>query len=70
MEKFEVYNEMENIWFEVDEDWMENVNITNAKKFTFMSYPTGEKLMVDYVGGKKVIYDNVHGSWGSPTSIK
>ena len=70
MKKFEVYNEMKNTWFEVDEDWMENVNTKQAVKFTFIPYPTGEKLMVDYVGSKKVIYTNIHGSWGSPTKMR
>lgn len=68
-EYFEVYDESKSTFMTVDKHWMENVNTKQAVKFTFSIFPNGEKLFVDYITGKKVVYNNIHGSWGQPTTI-
>lgn len=67
--KFDVWNESTGKWMETDEEWMEGVNLEGAKEFTYSSCKNGS-LIVDYSNGEKVAYENCHGTWGFPTSIK
>ena len=65
--KFEVWNETSCKWMHVDEEWMTGVNTKGVKEFNYSS--ATDKLEVVYKDEHKVIYQNVHGSWGFPVKF-
>ena len=67
---FEVWNEQKCEWVEVDEEWMEGINVKGASEF---NYNGSDNMIVIYNKGTKyekhVSYERVFGSWGFPTTL-
>lgn len=66
--KYDVLNIGSGEWFEVDDEWLENVDLTGAYELRFMS-GTKEELEVYVRSGRNRVYQNVHGSWAYNYSV-
>lgn len=66
--EFKVWNETKCKWMTVDEEWMEGVNIKDVEEYNYSS--NSDKLEVVYTNGRKLTYENIHGTWGFPVEYK
>lgn len=60
--KYDVLNLSSCEWFEVDDEWLENVNLQGAVELRYTS-GTKEELEVCLYNGTSCYYENIHGSW-------
>ena len=60
--KYDVLNMSKCEWFEVDEEWLENVDLRGAVELRYIS-GTKQELEVRPLSGPSDFYDNIHGSW-------
>lgn len=65
---YKVWHESDCKFIDVDEEWMEGVNLKNAKAFRYSSLT--DKLEVIYTNDNSVYYKNVHGTWGFPVVFR
>ncbi len=55
--------------FEVDNSYLDNIPRKGIEYLEIVNTATKTKLLVGYKNGKKVLYEDVHGTWGFPCVV-
>ncbi len=62
--KYDICNLSNGEWFEVEENWLDGINVENAFEINFRrEHGTHEVLEVISQTGKSTYYENKFGSW-------
>lgn len=67
---YNVYDFTQDKWVEVNENNLNNVNLKNAVELEYHYGSSNKELKVVYKDELEVWYQNIHGSWGMPYTIK
>lgn len=68
--KFKVINRGACETFEVDDEWLDNIPRDGIEELELVTGGENDKVIVTYSDGKMVSWENVHGTWGFPTTLE